>query len=631
MFRNLIIRLFLFVSFLLNAQTIPQIPDSLKTHADAVVIYSDETINYTPQKMIIQVKEQIIIYNKQAGNLANLSLGYDNYTKILKAQLTYSRPDGKLLKKVSKKDFKDYSASGNGTLYTDYRIKNYRYIPVTFPFVVTKEYKIQTSNTAFIPTWNPYPGYDVGIISNRYIFKYMPDIKIFKQEQNLQKFKIEKNIKLGEITYTAVNLSPITYEPLSPPFDALSPHVKLTANRFKLAGVPAQINNWNDFGRWMSTQLLSGRNKLPAKTVQEIQNLVRGINDPVKRAEKVYEYVQNKTRYIDIAIGIGGWQPMSAEKVDQLGYGDCKALTNYTKSLMDIAQVPAIYTIAYAGSQPKDIDTDLIGMQGNHVFLCLPQPKDTIWLECTSQKIPFGFINGFTDNRKVLTIKPKGGKIVKTKTFLAEDNLSVNQAEIFFDEKGNFKAQINIKSYGTQYDNHLGYLDGLTNRELKEKYQYLYNDLKKLEFQNIQITNNKRENVFEEKLKLSAQNYAETTAKGDLILMPNVFNRNTYVPPKVKNRKTDFVIKNGYQDKDIYTIHLPASFKLNQLPDNKLIKTSFGQYELSYKKIDEHNFIYQRKFTLYNGTYSKDQYVAYRKFRKKIKKLEKQKIIIKIL
>ena len=81
---------------------------------------------------------------------------------------------------------------------------------------------------------------------------------------------------------------------------------------------------------------------------------------------------------------------MLASDVDKLGYGDCKALTNYTKTLLDAVDVESYYTVVYGGKRIRNIDKEFSATEGNHVILCLPNEEDYIWLECTSQKTPFG-------------------------------------------------------------------------------------------------------------------------------------------------------------------------------------------------------------------------------------------------
>ena len=79
----------------------------------------------------------------------------------------------------------------------------------------------------------------------------------------------------------------------------------------------------------------------------------------IGKAKKIYQYVQDNTRYISVQVGIGGMQPITAKEVDLVKYGDCKGLTNYTKSLLDIVGVKSNYTRLYA-SASNQISVDKI-------------------------------------------------------------------------------------------------------------------------------------------------------------------------------------------------------------------------------------------------------------------------------
>ena len=161
--------------------------------------------------------------------------------------------------------------------------------------------------------------------------------------------------------------------------------------------------------------------------------------------------MQKKSRYVNIAVGIGGWKPMLASDVDRLGYGDCKALSNYTRALLEVVDVPSYNTILYGNRYKSDIQSDFVSMQGNHMILAIPHGNHYTWLECTSQDDPFGYQGTFTDDRNVLIIKPEGGEIVRTKIYEDVGNTQKDKGSYTIDENGHFSASVIISSEGSQY------------------------------------------------------------------------------------------------------------------------------------------------------------------------------------
>ncbi len=599
------------------------------TNANAVILNDETDINLISQTHLEERRvTKTLILNSKADKLANPVIYYDNHTKIIRLIVKYFSLDGRLLKKIVRSDFRDLAASGNSTLYSDNRVLYYDYTPTVYPFIVKLEYHIRSGNTAFITPWFPYPDYNVAVQKSVYSFTYPTGFKLYTLEKRLKPYNIIVEKNQSQISYIANNLAPLVKEPYSPAFEDLGPYVRLAVNKFQLAGVKGTANSWKDFGIWMYQKLLRGRAQLPQATVDKVRNLVKNTLNPAERAKIIYEYVQNKTRYINVAIGIGGWQPMPASEVDQLGYGDCKALTNYTKALLDAVHVDSYYTIAYAGDHAKDINNDLIGIQGNHVLLCIPQKNDSIWLECTSQKLPFNFVDSFTDNRQVLTITPQGGKLVKTKVLKPVDNYQLIKADYQILDNGDLNASINIKSYGDQYIKHLQHFDGKTIKELENEFSDFFNELKNVEFIHLDTKNNKQQKFFKESIRLKSKEFAHKFSDTALIFTPNAFNRSAYVPPRISEKKYPFVINRGYKDEDVYTINIPANYTFIDLPESVDLQTDFGSYHLSYRKITPNKIKYHRIFILKQGFFPKASYTKYRKFRKKIKKLDKQKLLI---
>ncbi|TNO75848.1 hypothetical protein FHP99_08970, partial [Campylobacter coli] len=133
-------------------------------------------------------------------------------------------------------------------------------------------------------------------------------------------------------------------------------------------------------------------------------------------------------------------------------YGDCKALTNYTRALLKAAGIQAIDALVRAGNGAPDIRTDFPSFQFNHVILCVPNNRDTLYLECTDQSGVMGYNGTFTGNRHVLLITPDGGKLTQTRQYKPTDNRQVRRIDVVLTADGNATAEARNLYTGIQQE-----------------------------------------------------------------------------------------------------------------------------------------------------------------------------------
>ena len=361
-----------------------------------------------------------------------------------------------------------------------------------------------------------------------------------------------------------------------------------------------------------------------AKT--KIKALVGSETDPIKKAKIVYKFVQEKSRYVSVQVGIGGFKPMLASDVDRLGYGDCKALSNYTRALLEVVGVPSYYTELYGDRDVKNIEADFFSIQGNHVILCIPNSSESIFLECTSQDDPFGFQANFTDDRDVVVMKPDGGEIIHTKKYHDRDNSQISTGRYSIDESGNLSGTIKIVSAGSQY-NAKAATEKLQLSEKDLHYKQYWSNINNLKVAKITVENDKEKIQFIENINLNAANYGSISG-GKMILAINAYNQYSGNVKRIRNRKNPFEIPRGYLDADEIVIVLPSDFQIDFLPSNFELQTKFGEYRTEIIKKDTNDLVYKRTIFIKKGIYTKTEYDEYRLFMEQISKNDNAKIIL---
>lgn len=604
------------------------IPEELKENANAVIRVHDTSVEVVAlDQMIISEYRVVTILNRFGDQHTGIYEHYDDSSRsIMKLSATILDAEGNVIKKYRKSEFSDVSAVSNGQLYMDDRVKYIKHYPSTYPYTIIFESKVKEKSTAHLNGWLPIEGYNIGVEKSSYKLINLTESDYKFKSYNTDEYNLNLNDKGDVLFFEAENLKAIEKESMSPGFLTIMPWIRVALNEFELKGKYGTCTNWKEFGLWQYNELLSERDIIDESTKRKMSNLIVGATTTKEKVRRIYKYMQDNTRYVGVQLGIGGWQPIEASEVDRVKYGDCKGLTNYTKALLKSQGIEAFYTLVFAGNEKKNLDIDFTSLQGNHVFLNVPLENETIWLECTSQTIPFGFLGNFTDDRDVLVVKPTGGEIVHTPIYDETVSTYSTTATIKLNTEGGMMADFESESRGMQFDNQ-SYKERLKSDELEEQYLNRWEYLNGMKLHDNKISLDKENVVFHENLNVTVSNYVTNAA--DKFFVPiNPFNRFTNRPIKYSDRKLPFETERSFSDSDTYEFKIPDSYVIEIIPENYELSSEFGEYKIVINKVDNTTVKYQRKLILKEGVFPKEKYKSYRDFIKKIIKKDKSKFIL---
>jgi transglutaminase-like putative cysteine protease len=609
--RKIFTVLLLLVTALANAQVnydVSLISKELLPYASAVIrdqsVYTEVKDNNT----LYHIKTAITVLNKNGDNIAHIAVWYDKSNVIKSIKGTTYNEFGKLTGKFSEKDFEDVNGANDFSLFEDSRVKHFIPSIGSYPYTIEYEYDVKSKQTLNFRDWEPNPYTGLAVEKSSFTFACKPDFNIRYKEINMPAKVNTGTNKDGLKTYTwqVNNLKALRAEPYSPLSETYLSRVKIAPQNFVYAGIAGSFTNWNQLGRWSYDKLLTNRQALPPQTIEQVKVLTAGITDVKQKAKKIYEYMQGRTRYISVQVGIGGYQPFLATDVDKLSYGDCKALVNYTQALLKAANIDSWYCVVYGDNSKVSMLNDFASMnQGNHVILCLPIKNDTTYLECTSQKIPFGFLSDFTDDRNVLACTPEGGKLLHTPKYTSQDNLQTRKAGFTIDKDGALSGDMVTIYKGTQYDNP----EELVGEPLTEQVktlQKMYTNISNLSIEKLDIKQDKKQiPIATESIKLSARDFASAD-NGKLYFALNPVNKQRNIRD-LRNRTNPVYINRGYTDEDEIVYTLPTGYHPDMEPLNINLTKPFGKFKMS-ATISDGKLIYKRRMELIDGTYDKESY-----------------------
>jgi hypothetical protein len=605
-----------------------RIAPSLLKNSNVVKRLEDKQfILKNPGEAYFKRKYVLTILNEKGDELAEFSQVYNKFIEIKSIEGNLYDAAGKELRKVKNKDIQDLSGVDDNSLIDDTRYKAHNFYYRVYPYTIAYEVEVKYNGTMFYPDWFPQFRSLMAVEESRFVFSCPESYEFRYKAYQYDVAPLVAHDK-GSKTYTweVKNLPAIIGESYSPGIRKIAPLVLFGPTEFEMQGYKGNMKSWQDLGKFIYS-LKQGRDELPDDVKQTVHSLTDRVPDPVEKVRLLYEYLQKNTRYISIQLGIGGWQPFEAKFVAAKKYGDCKALSNYMFSLLKEAGIPSNYTVIKAGEREEDIFSDFPSSQFNHVILCVPLPKDTIWLECTDQFKAAGYMGEFTGNRNALVIDETGGKLVRTPVYTMEKNLQVRNVKAVLENDGTLQVQAANHYTGIQQDDLQWLLNRLSKEKMKER---LHEQLDFATYTVNQFQYNEQKKsippALDETLNITVSNYAAITGKR-LFIIPDIMTRSYRKLDADTARKYDIQLNLEYRDIDTVEIVLPEGYTPESMPADITIKNRFGSYHSSVK-LSGNKLYYYRMHEQFSGVFPAKEYGDLVKFFDAIYKADRNKVVL---
>lgn len=610
-----------FLSFDIN-----RIPANLKTNADAIVRYNNASIDIKSINRIVYKRAYAItIMNEKGKEYASLVVPYSLLNKVNNIKGTLRDKNGKYLRNAKNRDIEDISTFGlSYAFHSDARMKVHSFGHKEYPYTIEYEIEQTYSTTFFIPSCIIQPGYNCAVESTGLTLKYPESTPVRYKEyllpSNTKRDSLKEEGGIIKHTWEVKHINACEAQPFSETSNYNYPTIELSsAGTFSLMTYTGDMHNWNSLGSFIY-HLNKGRDSLPDRKKTEVHQLVDATNDTFTKIQKLYQHMQQTTRYVANQYGISGWQTFDAAHVANNGYGDCKGLTNYLKALLHEAGIKSYAALVYAENNYYQLDESFPSNAFNHVILCIPQKTDSIWVECTSQEFDAGYLGAATQGRKALLITEEGGFLCNTPSYDKDINYIRRKSVIDLDitQKAQ-KVDLNNKYSGIMQDELVRFLKKQSTDKVKEYANTAFS------FPSYKVNNYSYENtynykipVIEENVSLSASgitNITENRAFININWLGNPLKDIYQATPRTK----PIVLNISFQLTDSVFIPLPEGYEMEAQPQPVYIDHSFARYRLTLEASGNGVWLV-RHFEQDKGIYSADEFDSYQQLYRTLKK-----------
>ncbi len=573
----------------------------------AVVLLSEQTTTVKDSGEINTVYRRVVkVLRPQGRDQALIAVFSDNETRIGSLKAWGINSQGQEFE-VKEKDAVETGLS-EGVLYADTRKKSLQ-IPAAEPGAVIG-YEYQQKRRPFVLEDSWLLQEDIPVVLSRFSLR-LPTGWEFKTYWSNHDAIEPQALGQGQWNWQLQNLPAIEEERLMPPREAVagwvSVHYYPSQN-----GQGTSAGSWEDIARWYSN-VSNGRRQPTPEIQQKVAQLTSGLTTQSDKIKALSSFVQRDVRYVEIKIGIGGFQPHTAQDVFSNRYGDCKDKVTLLSAMLQVIGVDSYYVLI---NSTRGITRPSVpSIAFDHVILAVRLPRDAsdadlyaafedpqlgriLFFDPTDQITPFGALPSSLQANYGLVITEKGGELVQLPLLAPSLNRFLRSAQLTLSSDGTLS--------GTVQEIRQGYPAVLRRAELlrlpeSERKRFFENVLASslggftlVDYQIEGLDNSSESLVL--RYRFFARNYAKSMG-GLLLVRPRVLGQKS--DDVMEGKKRQYPVEFGHTslESDLYDITLPPGYAVDELPSPANASFGFGKYK-SQLKVQGSVLHYQRDYEI---------------------------------
>ncbi len=609
---------------------------------EAVLLYADTNVTVLSEdKVRTHVREAYKILRPGGRGRGTVRVDFGGTTKISGLHGWCIPAQGKDYE-VKEKDAIETSVTEGFEVFTDVRRKILS-IPAPDPGnIVGYEYEIEEQPFWLQDEWD-IQGLDP--VRESHYSLQLPAGWVFRTSW-ISHAEVTPDENGGQLQWTVRDVAGIRPEWEMPPWRGLAGQMIVSFFPSGGSARKHEFATWDDMGHWYSN-LISAQMDASEQIKQEVATLTAGKTGRLQKMRAIASFLQHDIRYVEIQLGIGGFQPHAAPDVFAHRYGDCKDKATLMHTMLREIGVESY--IVVINVERGSVGPDTPAHQAfNHAILAIRLPDDVndpsliaiaklprlgraLFFDPTDEVTPFGEIKGRLQDNYGLLVTPDGGELVELPQQPSSMNSIQRVGKLTLDPRGTLSGDVIEMRVGDRAWQERWRLRTVTNSKDRIK---PIEDLLGESLANFQIVKAAMSNLDQTDqpfgFSYSFQSAAYAKQAGNLLLVrPRVLGVKAWGILETKEpRKFPVEFEGPWRDTDNFDIALPSGYVVDELPPPMDVDYSFASY---HSRIEAKGNIlhYERNMEIKELSVPVDKLDQLRKFYRMVASDERNTAVLK--